>query len=54
MYNPHFLQVTQMCHDIAKAHPESLQTMKLTWLELKDVDGDVYQIVPLLDVVFKH
>lgn len=54
MYNPHFDKCINMCQDIAKAHIGELQTMSLSWKELKDEDGDVYQIVPLLNVKFKH
>lgn len=53
MYNPHFEKTLRMCENIARTHAGELQVMKLEWLELKDPNGDVYQIVPLLDVVFK-
>lgn len=54
MYNPHFDKCISMCENIAKFHVGELVSMRLSWLELKDIDGDVYQIVPLLDVKFKH
>jgi len=53
MYNPHFDKVFKMCEDIARFHAGELQMMKLEWAERKDAAGNVYQIVPLLDVWFK-
>ena len=53
MYNPKFQETLSMCESIARTHAGELQLMKLEWLELKDADGYVYQIVPLLDVVWK-
>ncbi len=53
MYDPRFRETIAMCENIAKAHAGQLNFMKLEWLELKDATGDVYQIVPLLDVHFK-
>lgn len=52
-YNPRVRDVVQMCENISKIHAGELNFMKLEWLELKDAAGDVYQIVPLLDVHFK-
>ena len=53
MFNPNFVKVTNMCENIAKAHVGELEFMQLTWKELLDANGNVYQIVPLLDVTFK-
>lgn len=53
MYNPHFDKVFNMCESIARFHAGELQQMKLEWAERKDAAGNVYQIVPLLDVWFK-
>lgn len=53
MFDPHFRQVISMCENIAKVHQGQMEYMKLVWTELKTPDGDVYQIVPVVDVVFK-
>lgn len=53
MHNPRFLEVFKMVEHVANRHAGEIDTMKLEWAELKDQDGDVYQIVPLLDVVYK-
>lgn len=53
MYNPHFLKTIEMVENIHRAHVGEIAETKLTWAELKDELGNVYQIVPLLDIKFK-
>ena len=53
MYNPQFLKTIEMVETIHRAHVGEILQTKLTWAELKDGAGDVYQIVPLLDIQFK-
>ena len=53
MYNPRFDEVNKTVRYIVGTYHDYLQEMKVTWKELKDEDGDVYQIVPLYHVTFK-
>jgi hypothetical protein len=53
MYNPEFTKTIQMCQTIANSHVGELLTLDLEWKELKDADGQVYQIVPILRAKFK-
>lgn len=53
MYNPRFDEVNTTARYIISKYHDYLQTFKVTWKELKDEDGEVYQIVPVFDVTFK-
>lgn len=53
MYNPYFIRTHQMCRDLADAHYGEMKQLKLAWGEIKSPDGNIVQIVPLLDITFK-
>jgi hypothetical protein len=53
MYNPKFSEFNKTVQSIVNRHSEELLTLKTRWVELKDDDGDVYQIVPIIDITFK-
>jgi hypothetical protein len=53
MYNPKFSEFNRTAESILKRHAEELLTFKTRWVELKDDDGHVYQIVPIYDITFK-
>ncbi|MHA2067821.1 MAG: hypothetical protein ACXABY_25950 [Candidatus Thorarchaeota archaeon] len=53
MYNPKFTEFNQTVQSIVQKHSEELLTLKTTWKELKDDEGYVYQIVPIIDITFK-
>lgn len=53
MFNPRFIEVTRMVDTIAKVHAGELDEMELAYTELKDPEGNVYQIVPYLRVLYK-
>lgn len=42
-----------MVETMANKHVGEMDRLTLTWAELKNPLGDVYQIVPLLDIVYK-
>ena len=53
MYNPQFKETQLTVRYLVDKHHEDIEDFKLTWKELKDEDGDVYQIVPIFDITFK-
>tara|TARA_R100000544_G_scaffold36236_1_gene24247 strand:+ start:627 stop:758 length:132 start_codon:yes stop_codon:yes gene_type:complete len=42
-----------MVENIAKVHAGEIDEMELSYVELKDPEGNVYQIVPYLRVLYK-
>lgn len=53
MYNPQFIKTIEMCQTMMNHHHGEIETLKLTWGEIKDPCGNVLQIIPLLDIQFK-
>jgi len=53
MYNPQFKEFNTTLKYLADKHCDYLQSISVKWQELKDEDGDVYQIVPLIDIKYK-
>ena len=53
MYNPRFKEALKMYEDMTSRHVEELYTSKLIWKEIKDPDGYIIQIVPVVDMTFK-
>ncbi len=53
MFNPQIKEVTMTLKYIADKYSDYLQSVKVEWKELKDEDGDVYQIVPIFNITYK-
>lgn len=53
MYNPKFSEFNRTVQSIVNKHSEELLTLTTKWVELKDDEGYVYQIVPVIDITFK-
>lgn len=53
MYNPHFLEVYKMVDGICKRHAGEMDVASLNWDEIKDTEGNIIQLVPSFEVVFK-
>lgn len=53
MYNPKFKEFYATCLSIQNKHADEISTFKTKWVELKDSEGEVYQIVPIFDITYK-
>jgi hypothetical protein len=53
MYNPRILEAFEMYERMTKNHAEELYRSRLLWKEFKDKDGNVLQLVPVADLLFK-
>lgn len=52
-YNPHVLEVSRMFAEVFSKYSEEIDVATLDWKELKDSAGNVFQIVPVVQVVNK-
>lgn len=53
MFNPRIKEVSQMFSQVFDKHAEEIDVATLDWVYLRDDTGNIMQIVPILNVVFK-
>jgi hypothetical protein len=53
MYNPKFSEFYRTVQSIQNRHSEEILTFTTRWVELKDDEGNVYQLVPFFDITYK-
>ena len=53
MRNPHIMEAMGMFEHMTRIHKEELYRSTLFWKEIKNGNGNVVQLVPVADLLFK-
>lgn len=53
MHNPHIKEAVGMFSQVIDKHCEDIDVATMDWVQIKDELGNILQIVPVMNVVFK-
>lgn len=53
MHNPHIKEAVGMFSQVIDKHCEDIDVAVMDWVQIKDELGNIVQIVPVINVVFK-